>query len=195
MHLYNEMTTVINQTCTEVSLNWAHLQKVEMVVNNVFQQMILMELSLTRTVRKVSTLKEEVIVDWLFVALESVHSLWLWHTDHYRRQRASLELGQLTEEILSPHDSRSILDISYERGIFLPGLAWYCGKFMLWSSESQTGDLLQHKPTFYHWTKGLEGNSWAQHCCFPTVLSTCHFPNHLERIQSFGVLSPTATDG
>ena len=113
VHSYNEMTTVINQTRAEVSLNRAHLQKVETVVNNVFQQMVLTELSLTKTVTKVSTLEEEVIIDRLLAALESVHNLWLRHADRYRQQRASLELGQLTEEILSPHDLRSILDVSY----------------------------------------------------------------------------------
>ena len=125
VYSYNEMTTVINQTRADVSLNRAHLQKVETVVNNVFQQMILTELSLTKTVTKVSTLEEEVIIDRLLTALESVHNLWLRHADRYRWQRASLELGQLTEEILSPHDLRSILDVSYERGLFSPGLAWY----------------------------------------------------------------------
>ena len=73
------MTTVINQTHVEVSLNRAHLQKVETVVNNMFEQMVLTELSLTKTVSKVSTLEEEVIVDRLLEALESVHNLWLRH--------------------------------------------------------------------------------------------------------------------
>ena len=58
--------------------------------------MFLTELSLTKTVSKVSTLEEEVIIDQLLAALESVHNLWLRHADRYRRQQASVELGQLT---------------------------------------------------------------------------------------------------
>ena len=109
MHSHNKMTTVINQTRAEVSLNWAHLQKVETVVKNVFQQMVLTEQSLTKIVSKVRTLEEEVIVDRLLAVLESVHNLWLRHADRYRRKQASLELGQVTEEILSPQDLHGVL--------------------------------------------------------------------------------------
>ena len=54
-----------------------------------------------------------------------------------------------------------------------------CGKFMLWPSESRIGDLSHHKPTFYHWAKGLDGSSRAQHCLFSYTL-----PPFLSRIEA-----------
>ena len=64
-------------------------------------------------------------IDQILSALESVHDLWLREADRYRRQRASLELGQLTEEIVPPKELLLILNASQGVGLFSPGLAWY----------------------------------------------------------------------
>ena len=70
-------------------------------------------------------LEESTQIDRILSALESVHNLWLRESDRYQRQRASLELGQLTEEILPPNELMLILENSQGVGLFSQGLAWY----------------------------------------------------------------------
>ena len=70
-------------------------------------------------------LEESTQIDRILSALESVDNVWLHESDRYQRQRASLELGQLTEEILPPKELMLILENSQNVGLFSPGLAWY----------------------------------------------------------------------
>ena len=83
-------------------------------------------------------LEESTQIDRILSALESVHNLWLRESDRYQRQRASLELGQLTEEILPPNELLQILETSQGVGLFSPGLAWYYQNVSLVSVWEET---------------------------------------------------------
>ena len=80
---------------------------------------------ITGLVGSLVALEQSSQIDQILSALESVHNLWLREADRYRRQRASLELGQLTEEIVPPKELLLILEASQGVGLFSPGLAWY----------------------------------------------------------------------
>ena len=59
---------------------------------------------ITGLVGSLVALEQSSQIDQILSALESVHYLWLREADWYRRQRASLELGQLTEKIVPPKE-------------------------------------------------------------------------------------------
>ena len=73
----------------------------------------------------VIALEESTQIDRILSALESLQNLWLRESDRYQRQRTSLELGQLIEEILPPNELLLILENSQGVGLFSPGLSWY----------------------------------------------------------------------
>ena len=124
VHATNELISVVNQTRAEVSLNRQHLVAVEQFAKELYAELVTYRRVLDGFVGSLIALEESTQIDWILSALKSVH-LWLRESDRYQRQRASLELGQLTEEILPPNELLLILENSQGVGLFLPGLAWY----------------------------------------------------------------------
>ena len=112
---------MVNQTKAEVSLNRQHLVAVEQFAKELHAELVTYRRVLDGFVGSLIALEESTQIDQILSALESVHNFWLRKSDRYQRQRASLELGQLTEEILPPNELMLIL----EHGLFSPGLAWY----------------------------------------------------------------------
>ena len=125
VHATNELILVVNQTRAEVSLNRQHLVAVEQFAKELYAELVAYRRVLDGFVGSLIALEESTQIDRILSALESVHNLWLRESDRYQRQRASLELRQLTEEILPPNELMLILDNSQGVGLSSPGLAWY----------------------------------------------------------------------
>ena len=125
VHATNELISVVNQTRAEVSLNRQHLVAVEQFAKELYAELVTYRRVLDGFVGSLIALEESTQIDRILTALESVHNLWLRESDRYQRQRSSLELGQLTEEILPPNELMLILENSQGVGLFSPGLAWY----------------------------------------------------------------------
>ena len=119
IHANNELISVVNQTRAEVSLNHQHLTK------ELYAELVTYRHVLAGFVGSLIALEESTQIYQILSASESVHNLWLRESDRYQRQRASLGLGQLTEEILPPNELLLILENSQGVGLFLPGLTWY----------------------------------------------------------------------
>ena len=124
-HATNKLISVVNQTRAEVSLNRRHIVAVEQFAKELYAELVTYRRVLYGFVGSVTALEESTQIDPMLSALESVNNLWLRESGRYQRQRASLELGQLTEEILPPNELLLILETSQGVGLFSPGLAWY----------------------------------------------------------------------
>ena len=125
VHATNELISVVNQTRAEVSLNCQHLVAVEQFAKELYAELVTYRAVLDGFVGSLIALEESTQIDRILSALESVLNLWLRESDRSQCQRASLELGQLTEEILPPNELMLILENSQGVGLFLLGLAWY----------------------------------------------------------------------
>ena len=125
VHATNELISVGNETSAEVSLNRQHLVAVEQFAKELYAELVTYRRVLDGCVGSLIALEKSTQIDRILSALESVHNLWLRESDRYQRQRASLELGQLTGEILPPNELLLILEHSQGVGLFSPGLAWY----------------------------------------------------------------------
>ena len=125
VHATNELISVVNQTRAEVSLNRQHLVAVEQFAKELYAELVTYRRVLDGLVGSVIALEESTQIDRILSALESVHNIWLCESDRFQRQGASLELGQLTKEILPPNELLLILETSQDVGLFSPGLAWY----------------------------------------------------------------------
>ena len=100
---------MVNQTRAEVCLSRQHLVAVEQFAKELYAELVIYRRVLDGFVGSLIALEESTQIDQILSALESVHNLWLRESDRYQRQRASLELGQLTEEILPPNELLLIL--------------------------------------------------------------------------------------
>ena len=116
LHTTNKLISVVNQTRAEVSLNRQHLVAVEQFAKELYAELETHRHVLDGFVGSLIVLEESTQIDRILSALESVHNLWLRESDRYQRQRASLELGQLTEEILPPN--KLMLIIENSQGVF-----------------------------------------------------------------------------
>ena len=125
VHATNKLISVVNQKRAEVSLNRQHLVAVEQFANELYAELVIYRRVLDGFLGSLIALEESTQIDRILSALESVHNLWLRESDRYQRQRASLELGQLTEEILPPNKLLLILENSQGVGLFSPGFTWY----------------------------------------------------------------------
>ena len=117
-HTANELVSVVNQTKNELQQKRKHVLDIE---NDVTQ--LKDEVDTLGT--KVTDLDQQSHIDLLLSAFESTHNLWLRHHDRYQRQRASLELGWLTEEILPPTELAVILEHGRAAGLYAPNLEWF----------------------------------------------------------------------
>ena len=118
VHTTYELISVVNQTRAEVTLNRQHLIAVEKFAKELYNEIISFRKGITGLVGSLVALEQSYQIDQILSALESVHNLWLREADRYRHQRASLELGQLTEEIVPPKELLLILEASRESGCF-----------------------------------------------------------------------------
>ena len=118
VHATNKLISVADQTRAEVSLNRQHLVAVEQFAKELYAELVTYRRVLDWFVGSLIALEESTQIDRILSALESVHNLWLRESDRYQRRRASLELGQLTEEILPPNELMLILENSQGVGLF-----------------------------------------------------------------------------
>ena len=103
-------------------INRKHIRDIENHLTNLHEHF--------ETWSRVSTVAFENVrislrIDQCLSALESAHLVWVRQLDVYRRQRAALEIGILTEDVLHPDDLRTILQAGRENGQFPLTEEWY----------------------------------------------------------------------
>ncbi len=90
---------------------------------------------------KISILDAGQKIDRALSALETAHNVWLRQSDKYQRQRALLELGWLTEEILPPDELENIMESGRRAGFYVPLAHWFYEHIQLNPCGKTGGDL------------------------------------------------------
>ena len=125
VHTTNDLITVVNQTHSEVRRNMQHIRDMEHYMGKLYTETTRLGKIASGNNGRITELQDDARVDRILAALGSVQYLWQRQCDRYQRQRASLELGWLTEEILPLQDLVQILESSRELGHFGPRSEWY----------------------------------------------------------------------
>ena len=124
-HLYNELTSVVNQTHYQVKDNRDHLRNMENYVGQAIIAINKVISHLQSQQKKVSALVAHSFIGQILTAIEAQHNSWLRQLDKYRRQQASLDLGRLTEEILPVSELKRIIAAGLKIGLKAPPVRWY----------------------------------------------------------------------
>lgn len=124
-HSFNELVTIINQTHNEVVTHRRHIRKIEKFVTNITANLNYI-LSVTRHQQEyIEFLNIELQINQALSAIEATHNHWLRQVDKHQRQKASLQLGWLTEELLPPDELSQIIEAAGRLGFRAPPLQWY----------------------------------------------------------------------
>ena len=139
-HAVTDLVTVVNQSHHELVRNRKHLRAVEDYVTQLKSEVDQIARDTSVQEERIRRIRENMRIAQYLDALESIHNLWLRSHDRYVRQRASLELGWLTEEILPPEELRTILRYGQKEGLYSPRAEWYYEHVPikpLWSDEER----------------------------------------------------------
>ena len=128
VHSYNSLLTVVNQTRDQLLTNRNHILSIEEYVSKLQNQVNDIERAINESQHQTGLTYAKLIrntkVNRILSAIEASHGVWLRQHDLYQRQRASLELGWITEEILTPAELRTILTKARAAGFHTPRLEW-----------------------------------------------------------------------
>ncbi len=125
VHTTNELITIVNQSRDEIKTNRQHVRHIEHYLDKLANELWRFGKTVAGNVGRIIKVEDNARIDRLLAGLESVHTVWLRQMDLYQRQRASLELGWMTEEVLAVPELRRILVGSRRAGWEAPRLEWY----------------------------------------------------------------------
>ena len=124
-HLMNKLVTVINQTHDQVNQNSRHIREFDQYMALVQREIHIIQMKMRGRVEEIDRLKSTVETDRVLSAIEAAHNNWLRQVELYHRQRASLEIGRLTEDILPMKDLVRILEQGRRDNLYAPSAVWY----------------------------------------------------------------------
>ena len=124
-HVFKELTSVVNQTHDQVKENREHLVHIENYITQVSTTVNKISSQLRKQAQQVRAMIGQLYIGQVVASIESVHNSWLRRLDKYQRQRASLDLGWLTEEILPKIELDRIIVAGKQRGMQALPIRWY----------------------------------------------------------------------
>ena len=139
-HVVNNLVTVVNQTHDQVKQNRAHLQNLEKYMDKAYDFVRVLHRGLDRQQQRLEILTLELRLNQMLTTIETAHNLWLRQLDRYKRQRASLDLGYLTEEILPVIELERIRAAATRLNLQAAPTRWYFEHIHIqpmWEDESK----------------------------------------------------------
>ena len=110
VHQVNQLTTVLNRTRTAVSWNRYQIQQVTLfIAKSLIPKLNEALQALNHTNIRLSYLERSFYFERSVSLLEQVTATYIRATQRYNRQKASLEIGRLTEDILSVSQLQDIM--------------------------------------------------------------------------------------
>ena len=110
VHQVNELTTVLNHTQSAVAFAQEHVNQIgDFITDSLVPKLnrALSKLNYTNT--KLYRLEKAFFFERIVTSLEQVTTSYIRAVRRYVRQKASLEVGRLTEDILSPYQLKEVL--------------------------------------------------------------------------------------
>ena len=95
------MLSAVNQTYVQQVEDRKHILGLERYISEMSHEMWFIEAQLSQQDNLLQVLDSEIRIDQVVSAMKSAQDNWLRQVDKFNRQVASLELGFLTEELLT----------------------------------------------------------------------------------------------
>ena len=108
-NVVKELITIVNHTHEHSKIVNQHIRSLETYVSAVAFEIKKSENITGKLGNRIDILRSVIQTDRALTLIETTHNLWLRQLDRYNRQRAALELGYLTEDILSVKDLTKII--------------------------------------------------------------------------------------
>ena len=125
VNVINELITIVNHTHAHSRIVNQHIQSLETYVSAVAFEIRKSENATRKLRHRIDVLTSATQTDRTLTLIETTHNLWLRQLDRYNRQRAALELGYLTEDILSIEDLTQIIVDAKQHNLHAPNINWY----------------------------------------------------------------------
>ena len=125
VHSVSQMLSVVNQTHIQQVEDRKHILGLERYISEMSRKMRFFETRLSQQDNFLQVINSQVRIDQVLSAMKSAHDTWLRQVDKFNRQVASLELGFLTEELLSRQEIVKILTAGRRAGFESPSIHWY----------------------------------------------------------------------
>lgn len=168
-HAVDKLVTLVNQTHKHMTENRHHILALERYLGKVQHVIQGIEKATSTRDSEIALLNLETRIDRALASLETAHNQWIRQLEKHHRQRASLELGWLTEEILPIPELRRICDEGRRAGFYAPPVQWYYEHVHiqpLWEDETRLvfkAELPFSAKTeylrYYLWTWPVPGNT------------------------------------
>ena len=124
-HSVTNLITIINQTHDQLKENRQHITNIEAYLNDITQEVHYIQDIMQKQEVRIEFIDSEIKIDQALSMIENAHHRWLRQLDKYNRQKASLELGWLTEEVLPPAELGRIIRAGRRAGFHAPPSQWY----------------------------------------------------------------------
>ena len=125
MHTINELIALVNQSRDSIIGNRAYLLRIQSYLSRTWDERQNLNRTASRLEERIDAMDTTMMLDQLISALEPSHALWLRQAAKFQRQRASLELSFLTEEILPVPELQKILRFARRAGFLTEPPTWY----------------------------------------------------------------------
>ena len=125
VNVVKELITIVNHTHEHSKIVNQHIRSLETYVSAVAFEIQKSENITGKLGNRINILRSVIQTDRALTLIETTHNLWLRQLDRYNRQRAALELGYLTEDILSVKDLTKIIQDAQLHNLHTPTLNWY----------------------------------------------------------------------
>ena len=141
-HSVSQMLSVVNQTHTAVVQNRNHINVLQKYVQKVSEEVRHIANLWQRHDKLLQVVNAKLRIEQCLSAMESAHAHWVQQTARFNRQKAALELGCLTEELLSRIELNKILTSARSAGYYAPNIQWYYANLRVSSIFRSEDELL-----------------------------------------------------
>ena len=123
--MINELITIVNHTHAHSKIVNQHIHSLETYVSAVAFEIRKSENATRKLRHRIDVLTSATQTDRTLTLIETTYNLGLRQLDRYNRQHAALELGYLTEDILSIEDLTQIILDATKHNLHAPNSNWY----------------------------------------------------------------------
>ena len=125
VHYVSKLITVVNHTHVQLSENRRHIVTLHKFFNQLSRAIRVTVTAMNSTKQRLTILETKLRIEQILRSLEASHEYWLRQVMTFNRQKAALELGFLTEDLVSRQDLMHIVKSGLQAGFYAPAINWF----------------------------------------------------------------------
>ena len=125
VHYVSKLITVVNHTHVQLSENRRHIVTLHTFCNQLSRAIRVTVTAMNSTKQRLTILETKLRIEQILRSLEASHEYWLRQVMTFNRQKAAMELGFLTEDLVSRQDLMHIVKSGLQAGFYAPAINWF----------------------------------------------------------------------